>query len=79
MVKSKRKKRMALQGKSGLHISLKCFLASSSCIFRCSHFDFFNAFFFCSPPHVKSEPDDNSYYSPKHEKSLKRERDDDNE
>uniref|UniRef100_A0A3Q3XD39 DNA topoisomerase I n=1 Tax=Mola mola TaxID=94237 RepID=A0A3Q3XD39_MOLML len=31
---------------------------------------------FASPPHVKSELEDNSYYSPKLEKSLKRERDD---
>lgn len=35
--------------------------------------------FFCSPPHVKSELEDNSYYSPKLEKSLKRERDDNDE
>uniref|UniRef100_A0A8D3D7I9 DNA topoisomerase I n=1 Tax=Scophthalmus maximus TaxID=52904 RepID=A0A8D3D7I9_SCOMX len=34
---------------------------------------------FASPQHVKSEPEDDFYYSPKHEKSLKRERDDDNE
>uniref|UniRef100_A0A8C5D4D3 DNA topoisomerase I n=1 Tax=Gouania willdenowi TaxID=441366 RepID=A0A8C5D4D3_GOUWI len=33
---------------------------------------------FASPPHVKSEPDD-FYHSPKHEKSLKRERDDDDD
>uniref|UniRef100_A0A671W4D3 DNA topoisomerase I n=1 Tax=Sparus aurata TaxID=8175 RepID=A0A671W4D3_SPAAU len=30
-------------------------------------------------PHVKSEPEDDIYHSPKHEKSLKRERDDDND
>lgn len=34
---------------------------------------------FTSPPQVKSEPEDNFYHSPKHEKSLKRERDDDND
>ncbi|XP_033482958.1 DNA topoisomerase I, like [Epinephelus lanceolatus] len=33
---------------------------------------------FASPLHVKSEPED-FYHSPKHEKSLKRERDDDND
>ncbi|XP_032406104.1 DNA topoisomerase I, like [Xiphophorus hellerii] len=33
---------------------------------------------FASPPHVKSEPDDN-YHSPKYQKSLKRERDEDYE
>lgn len=33
----------------------------------------------CSPLHLKSEPEDDNYYSPKLEKSLKRERDDDNE
>ncbi|KAG7477928.1 hypothetical protein MATL_G00074750 [Megalops atlanticus] len=33
---------------------------------------------FASPPRIKSEPDNDSFYpSPKHEKSLKRERDDD--
>ncbi|XP_034023160.1 DNA topoisomerase I, like isoform X1 [Thalassophryne amazonica] len=32
---------------------------------------------FASPPRLKSEPEDEFYYSPKHEKSLKRERDDD--
>ncbi|XP_056129056.1 DNA topoisomerase I, like [Lampris incognitus] len=32
---------------------------------------------FASPPHVKSEPEDDYNHSPKHEKSLKRERDDD--
>lgn len=39
----------------------------------------FECFFFYSPPHLKSEPEDDFYHSPKHEKSLKRERDDDNE
>ncbi|XP_068598339.1 DNA topoisomerase I, like [Brachionichthys hirsutus] len=34
---------------------------------------------FSSLPHVKSEPEDNSYFSPKHEKSLKRESNDDND
>merc|ERR1712035_218121 len=34
---------------------------------------------FASPPHVKSEPEDDFYHSPKNEKSLKRERDDDND
>ncbi|XP_051269746.1 DNA topoisomerase I, like isoform X2 [Dicentrarchus labrax] len=34
---------------------------------------------FASPPHVKSEPEDDFYHSPRHEKSLKRERDDDND
>ncbi|XP_020489520.1 DNA topoisomerase I, like [Labrus bergylta] len=34
---------------------------------------------FASPPHVKSEPEENFYHSPQLEKSLKRERDDDNE
>lgn len=32
-----------------------------------------------SPLHLKSEPEEDNYYSPKLEKSLKRERDDDNE
>uniref|UniRef100_A0A3Q3MRV8 DNA topoisomerase I n=1 Tax=Labrus bergylta TaxID=56723 RepID=A0A3Q3MRV8_9LABR len=31
-----------------------------------------------APPHVKSEPEENFYHSPQLEKSLKRERDDDN-
>ena len=35
--------------------------------------------FICSPLQVKSEPEDGFYHSPKNEKSLKRERDDDNE
>ncbi|KAM9409322.1 DNA topoisomerase I, like [Pholidichthys leucotaenia] len=34
---------------------------------------------FDSPPYVKSEPEDELYHSPKLEKSLKRERDDDND
>ncbi|XP_039972224.1 DNA topoisomerase I, like [Xiphias gladius] len=34
---------------------------------------------FASPQHVKSEPEDDFYHSPKHERSLKRERDDDND
>jgi len=34
---------------------------------------------FASPPRVKSEPNDDSYHSPKFEKALKRERDDDND
>ncbi|XP_061902409.1 DNA topoisomerase I, like isoform X2 [Entelurus aequoreus] len=34
---------------------------------------------FASPPHVKCEPENDFYHSPKHEKSLKRERDDDND
>lgn len=33
----------------------------------------------CSSLHLKSEPEDDNYYSPKLEKSLKRERVDDNE
>uniref|UniRef100_A0A4W6EWC7 DNA topoisomerase I n=1 Tax=Lates calcarifer TaxID=8187 RepID=A0A4W6EWC7_LATCA len=32
---------------------------------------------FASPQHMKSEPEDDFYHSPKYEKSLKRERDDD--
>lgn len=32
---------------------------------------------FASPPYMKSEPEDDFYHSPKHERSLKRERDDD--
>lgn len=40
-------------------------------------FIYFCCFF--SPPHVKCEPNDDFYHSPKHEKSLKRERDDDEE
>lgn len=34
---------------------------------------------FASPLHLKSEPEEDNYYSPKLEKSLKRERDDDND
>lgn len=34
---------------------------------------------FASPPYVKSEPEFDFYHSPKHEKTLKRERDDDND
>uniref|UniRef100_A0A3Q0RUT2 DNA topoisomerase I n=1 Tax=Amphilophus citrinellus TaxID=61819 RepID=A0A3Q0RUT2_AMPCI len=34
---------------------------------------------FASPPYMKSEPEHDFYHSPKHEKTLKRERDDDNE
>ncbi|KAM9759533.1 DNA topoisomerase I, like isoform 2-T2 [Menidia menidia] len=32
---------------------------------------------FASPPHMKTEPEDDFYHSPKHKESLKRERDDD--
>lgn len=36
-----------------------------------------NAFLILSYSPFKSEPEDDFYHSPKHEKSLKRERDDD--
>jgi len=32
-----------------------------------------------SPPHMKSEPEEDFYHSPKHKESLKRERDEDYE
>lgn len=76
MVKSKRKKRTALPGMSGLH-DLPVFTTTYYILYEA--FSDSDILVFCSPPHVKSEPDEDFYHSPKHEKSLKRERDDDNE
>ena len=62
---------MALPGKS-----LKCHMWAVSRYVLHDTISHFECFFFFSPPHVKSEPEDNFYNSPK---TLKRERDDDNE
>ena len=75
MVKLKRKKRTALPGMSRLH-DLPVFTTIYYILYEA--FSDSDTLIFCSP-HVKSEPDEDFYHSPKHEKSLKRERDDDNE
>lgn len=70
MVKSKRKKRMGLPGMSGLHITHKGYLSQQMYLY-----DLGSLFSFS--PHMKSEPEDDFYHSPK--QTLKRERDEENE
>lgn len=74
MGKLRRRKKTALQGGTGhirtRRLCLPAVLLKTKSLKKC--------FPSCSPLHLKSEPEDN-YYSPKLEKSLKRERDDDNE
>lgn len=75
MVKSRRKKKMALQGEAGYIQAVLPLSSALSLKMEAFHISSLP----CSPLHLKSEPDDDNYYSPKLEKSLKRERDDDNE